>query len=194
MKLLVFSDIHGSLPAVRRMTALAERHEPDAVIVLGDILYHGPRNRLPEGYDPAAAAAALAPLAGRIIAVKGNCDSEVDESLLPFPLAAPFAWIVGGNAAGGGCRPRICATHGHRWGPGNPPPLQKNDVLLFGHTHVPMARTASSGIHMCNPGSLSLPKEGSPPCYGLFDGGVFLVLTEQGDPHLRLDCLGGEKG
>lgn len=182
MKLLVFSDIHGSLPVVERMIALARSHNPSGIAVLGDVLYHGPRNVLPEGYAPGKAASALAPLAGLVMAVKGNCDSEVDEMVLPFPLAASGIWIFDEEV-------RILAVHGHRFGPHNLPPLTPGDVLLSGHTHVPSATTSPGGIHLCNPGSLALPKEDSPPCYGLFENGVFTVIRDDtGETHLSLDC------
>ena len=182
MKLLVFSDIHGSMPAARRVLALTAEHTPAAVILLGDILYHGPRNPLPEGYSPREVAAVLAPLAGRIVAVKGNCDSDVDAMVLPFPLSSDFSWILDGSL-------RIFATHGHVHGPDNPPPLEEGDVLLFGHTHVPMARTTAAGIHLCNPGSLAMPKEDHPACYGLFEDGVFSVFTDENELYLQLDCV-----
>lgn len=182
MKLLVFSDIHGSLPAAKRLLSLVIDRDPAAVILLGDILYHGPRNPLPEGYAPAETAAALTPLAGKIIAVRGNCDSEVDAMVLPFPLASDFAWVMDGGR-------RIFATHGHTHGPENLPPLEEGDALLFGHTHVPMARTTPAGIHLCNPGSIAMPKEDHPACYGLFEDGVFSVLTLENELYLQLDCF-----
>lgn len=182
MKLLVFSDIHGSLPAAERMVALSRSHDPAAVVLLGDVLYHGPRNILPEGYAPGRAAAALTPIAGLIMAIKGNCDSEVDEAVLPFPLAAPCIWLFDGEL-------RILAVHGHLFGPRNIPPLLPGDALLSGHTHVPTAETSPEGVHLCNPGSLALPKEGSPPCYGLFVDGTFTVIRDDsGETHLSLDC------
>ena len=170
------------MQAVTRMLALAAQHKPDAVLLLGDILYHGPRNPLPESYAPKEAATALAPLARRIIAVQGNCDCEVDAMVLPFPLASGFSWILDGPL-------RIFATHGHIYNPENLPPLEEGDVLLFGHTHVPMARTTAAGVHLCNPGSLSMPKEDHPACYGLFEEGVFSVLTLENELYLQLDCL-----
>lgn len=181
MKLLVFSDIHGSLPVAERMVALAQAHGPSGVVILGDVLYHGPRNPLPEGYNPGAAAFALAPLAGLVMAIKGNCDSEVDEVVLPFPLAASDIWIFDGAV-------RILAVHGHRFGPRNLPPLRPGDVLLSGHTHVPTATVSEGGIRLCNPGSLALPKEGSPPCYGLYENGVFTVIRDDtGEAYLSLN-------
>ena len=182
MKLLVASDIHGSLPAAKRLLELAREHEPAAVVLLGDILYHGPRNPIPHGYAPAEVAVALAPLANRVIAVRGNCDSDVDAMVLPFPLAPDFAWLLDGPL-------RIFATHGHLHGPDNPPPLAEGDALLFGHTHTPLARTTPEGIYLCNPGSLAMSKQDHPTCYGLFEDGVFSVFTLAGELYLQLDCL-----
>ena len=182
MKILVFSDIHGSLPVARHMAGLIDSLSPDLVVLLGDMLYHGPRNRLPDGYEPGTVAEILAPFAKRIVAVKGNCDSEVDEMVLPFPLAPVFTWILDGAL-------RICATHGHKFGPDHLPPLEPGNVLLSGHTHIPKAETSPGGVHLCNPGSLALPKEGSPPCYGLFTDGMFQVITDKGNVHMQLACI-----
>lgn len=181
MKILVFSDIHGSVPAARHMARLNDELQPDHILLLGDILYHGPRNRLPEGYLPKETVEVLAVLAPKLTAVRGNCDSEVDATVLPFPLAAS-AWVVDGSL-------RIFATHGHVYNPGNLPSLREGDVLLYGHTHIPMANLHSAtGVRLCNPGSLALPKEGHPHSYGLFDDGVFTVFTEAGEAYLQLDC------
>lgn len=185
MKLLVFSDIHGSLPAAKRILALAAKHDPPVVLLLGDVLYHGPRNPQPEGYAPKETAEALAPLAQKIVAIKGNCDSEVDAMVLPFPLAEPFSWLL--HETPGGLL-RIFATHGHIYGSHHYPPLQKGDVLLYGHTHAPRAERGENGVCLCNPGSLSLPKEESPPCYGIFEAGRFSVLTDKDELYLQLDC------
>jgi putative phosphoesterase len=185
MKLLVFSDVHGSVPVTERMLALVEAHNPDAVLLLGDVLYHGPRNILPDGYLPKQAAANLAPLAPRIIAIRGNCDSEVDESILPFPLCHGFSWLL---MQGSERVIRVCATHGHVYNHHNIPPLQRGDVLLYGHTHVPMAAVSEGGVYLCNPGSLALPKEGSPPCYGLFEDGWFSVFTKDNALYKQVDC------
>lgn len=179
MKILVFSDIHGAESVAERIVELAGAHAPDAILLLGDLL-HEPRNRLPQGYAPRTTALLLSRLASRVIAVQGNCDREVDASLLPFPLSS-CAWVLQDGI-------RVFATHGHRYHPGNMPPLTKGDVLLFGHTHVPMACTAPSGIHMCNPGSLALPKEGHPPSYGVFEQGNFSVFTDSGEQYMRICC------
>lgn len=181
MRVLVFSDIHGSLPAARLIQELVGKHRPESVILLGDILYHGPRNPLPKGYDPAATAAILGALPSRVIAVAGNCDSEVDKAVLPFPIAPEFVWVVTEG-------PHIFATHGHIHSPDKLPPLSEGDVFLYGHTHVPQARM-QGGIALCNPGSLSLPKEDHPAGYGLFEFGAFTVVTTEGEVYLRLECL-----
>jgi len=185
MKLLIFSDIHGSLPVAAHIAGLVSRHSPDAVLLLGDILYHGPRNPLPEGYNPKAVTEVLAPFADSIIALRGNCDSEVDSMVLPFPLASEFIWLLQ-DIPGGTLR--IFATHGHIYNPQSQPPLRQGDVLLFGHTHIPQAETGAGRIHFCNPGSLSLPKEGTPPSYGIFENGIFSVYTAREELHMHLDC------
>jgi putative phosphoesterase len=180
--LLVFSDIHGSARAARRVAELARERRPDYLVCLGDVLYHGPRNPFPHDYDPALATELLVPLAGRILAVRGNCDSDVDALVLPFPLAPDLIWILDNGL-------RVCASHGHRFSPETLPPLAGGDVFLFGHTHIPMAATDSQGIHLCNPGSLALPKDGHPASYGWFEQGVFSVFADGGEPYLRLRCL-----
>ncbi len=181
MRILVFGDIHGSLPTVLHILKLVDKYRPETVVLLGDMLYHGPRNPIPEGYDPKAAAQALSPLAGRIIAVAGNCDSAVDRAVLPFPLASDFAWILADGM-------RIFVTHGDRHTPGNLPNLREGDVFLYGHTHIPQARM-NGEIALCNPGSLTLPKEDHPPSFGMFEFGAFNVLTAEEDVYLRLECL-----
>ncbi len=182
MKFLIFSDLHGSLAAARRIAALAAQERPDAILLLGDILYHGPRNPFPAEYNPPAAADVLTPLKERILAVKGNCDSAVDEAVLPFPLASDMALVF---AAGR----RICMVHGHTLGPANLPPLSEGDMLLSGHTHIPDAQVSAEGILLCNPGSLALPKDNHPPTYGLLEKDAFSVLTDQGEVYLHLEGI-----
>ncbi len=181
MKVLVFSDIHGSVPVAEHIVHLTHTVQPEFVILLGDILYHGPRNPLPKGYDPKTASSVLAPIASKIVGIKGNCDSEADESMLNFPLVQSFTWFFFDGM-------KIYATHGHQFKPDNPPDLPDESILLYGHTHVPMAKNFRN-ITLCNPGSLSLPKENHPACYGLFDHGSFSVITVDGEIYMRLSCL-----
>lgn len=182
MRLLVVSDIHGSLAAARiAMDAFRARHA-DYMLLLGDVLYHGPRNPLPEEYNPAGVAELLAPAAEKIMAVRGNCDSDVDAMVLPFPLSGDTMWLLNDGL-------RIFVTHGHLYSPENPPPQEEGDVLLSGHTHIPIATTTPRGIHLCNPGSPSLPKDGHPPSYGWLEHGSFSVFTTQGELYLHLDCV-----
>ncbi|MFV0347477.1 MAG: phosphodiesterase [Halodesulfovibrio sp.] len=182
MKILFISDIHGSLPRAQTVFAAAEPDSLDAIVVLGDILYHGPRNPLPEGYDPRATAAFFNSYKDRIIAVRGNCDSEVDQTLLEFPIRTDYSWLFIDGM-------RIFLTHGHLWGEAKLPPLAEGDVFAYGHTHIPRAHVVN-GIGIWNPGSCSLPKEGNEPSYGLYEDGVFRVLTLDGEVVLER-CLFG---
>ena len=139
---------------------------PDRIVLLGDLLYHGPRNDLPRDYAPKQVIAMLSPYKDKILCVRGNCEAEVDQMVLPFPVMADYAVIALGDRV-------IYATHGHKFGPDNPPPLTDGDILLSGHTHVPMdeMREIPEGQIRClNPGSVSIPKENSAHGY--------LILTE----------------
>ncbi|MTH46401.1 phosphodiesterase [Intestinirhabdus alba] len=169
MKLMFASDIHGSLPATERVLELFSASGARWLIVLGDILNHGPRNALPEGYDPAQVAGRLNDVAERIIAVRGNCDSEVDQMLLRFPIVAPCQQILLENQ-------RLFLTHGHLFGPDNPPPLCDGDVLVYGHTHLPVAEKRGAVFHF-NPGSVSIPKGGFAASYGILADNILSVIT-----------------
>ena len=182
MRLLILSDIHGSAPAARLALDQFRQRHADYLVLLGDILYHGPRNPLPEGYDPAMVIELFAPISHRIMAVRGNCDSDVDAMALPFPLASDFLWFLHEGL-------RMCVTHGHTYSPQNLPPLDEGDVLLSGHTHIPTATTTNAGVYLCNPGSPSLPKDGHPASYGWFEHGTFSVFTTAGELYLNLDCV-----
>lgn len=181
MKLVVASDIHGSAAWCSRLMGAVERESPDLVVLLGDLLYHGPRNALPEGYAPQEVAAMLNGIAGRVLAVRGNCDAEVDQWMLDFPCMGDYAQLADESG-----RLLFC-THGHVYGPGvdgsadRTPPMPDGSALLFGHTH----RKANGpcpgrpGVWMCNPGSVSLPKDGS-HSYAVYEGGRFeLRLLEE---------------
>lgn len=151
MKYLVASDLHGSATACEKILEAFHREEADRLVLLGDILYHGPRNPLPEGYDPKACCAMLNPCREKITAVRGNCDAAVDQMVLEFPILAEYLLLeVAGRTA--------FVTHGDVWGPDRLPSLSKGSLLLSGHTHVPM-NEEREGIRCLNPGSPSLPKD-----------------------------------
>ena len=169
MKLMFASDIHGSLPAAERVLALFAESGARWLVILGDVLNHGPRNALPEGYAPAQVAERLNSVVERIIAVRGNCDSEVDQMLLHFPITAPWQQVLTEHQ-------RLFLTHGHLYGPANLPPLAANDVLVYGHTHLPVAEKRDE-IFLFNPGSVSIPKGGFAASYGLLDGHKLQVLA-----------------
>ena len=167
MKYFFASDIHGDFEATKRILAAFARSGADKLCLLGDILYHGPRNPLPEGYNPRGVIEALNPLSHRILAVKGNCDAEVDEMVLHFPLTAGVLTLP----LDGGAMAHL--THGHHVKEETPPPMAAGDVLVHGHTHVAGVTHTVDG-HIClNPGSVSLPKENTPACYMIYEAGVF---------------------
>ena len=165
MKLMIASDLHGSAFYCRQLLAAMEREQPDKLLLLGDILYHGPRNDLPEGYAPKEVIAMLNPLREQLLCVRGNCDTEVDQMVLDFPILADYALLYAGSRT-------VFATHGHHYNTACPPPLAKGDILLHGHTHVP-AKDSRLGFWYLNPGSVSLPKENSPHSYMTLKNGVF---------------------
>ncbi|MRS14852.1 phosphodiesterase [Enterobacteriaceae bacterium RIT691] len=169
MKLMFASDIHGSLPATESVLSLFAQSGAKYLVILGDVLNHGPRNALPEGYAPAQVAERLNTVADRIIAVRGNCDSEVDQMLLHFPLTAPWQQVVTEAR-------RLFLTHGHLFGPDNLPALTAGDVLIYGHTHIPVAAFKGDIFHF-NPGSVSIPKGGFEASYGLMDENKLQVLA-----------------
>ena len=162
MKFVIASDIHGSAAWCERLLKAIEKEAPDQVLLLGDLLYHGPRNPLPDGYDPQGVAALLNSIADRIVAVRGNCDSEVDQMVLDFPCLADYALVVDGTTW-------LYCTHGHVHAPDAPPPLPKGTVFCSGHTHV-KTNEVRDGIRFLNPGSVSLPKDGS-NSYAVYDNG-----------------------
>ncbi len=168
MKLMIASDIHGSAYWCEKMLNAFEAQKADKLILLGDILYHGPRNNLPDGHDPKRVIAMLNPLKDKILCVRGNCDCEVDQMVLEFPVLAEYAWI---NAEG----VNMFATHGHKFSPDNPPPLSRGEVLLNGHTHVPKIEDKGDYLYV-NCGSVALPKENSAHSYVIFEDGRFSLM------------------
>ena len=174
MKYLIASDIHGSAYWCGRLMERVEAERPDKILILGDVLYHGPRNALPRDYDPKGVIAMLNPLAPAIVAVRGNCEAEVDQMVLDFPCMADYAEIVdpGGRT--------LWLTHGHLWNPGNLPPLQPGSAFLYGHTHVKVLEEVEGGVTVFNPGSVSIPKDGC-HSFGVYENGRFrLELLEEG--------------
>lgn len=172
MKLMFASDIHGSLSATERVLELFERSGAAWLILLGDFLNHGPRNPLPDTYKPGEVAARLNDYAANIVAVRGNCDSEVDQMLLTFPITSPWQQVLLPQQ-------RLFLTHGHLYHPQQLPPLQAGDVLVYGHTHLPVAERQGD-IFCFNPGSVSLPKGGYVPSYGMLEQDLLQVLPLMG--------------
>ncbi len=175
MKWFIASDIHGSAYYTKKLVEAYAREGADRMILLGDILYHGPRNDLPLGYDPKAVIAMLNPLASEIICVRGNCDGEVDDMVLDFPVLAEYA-IISDTSLGGNV---IFATHGHHFNAEKLPKLKAGDVLLHGHTHIPCFENVG-GITVVNPGSVSIPKAGSEHSYMIFENAGFTEKTLDG--------------
>lgn len=178
MKLMFASDIHGSAFYCRRMLELYKNSGAERLVLLGDILYHGPRNDLPKEYAPKEVIAMLNPLKDELLAVRGNCDTEVDQMVLEFPILADYGLLLVGET-------RLYATHGHVYNENHLPPLTDGDALIHGHTHLLEAKeiTAEDGrrIKILNPGSVSIPKGGNPATYALLEDGVFTILTLDGE-------------
>ena len=163
MKLLFLSDIHGVPSTLEAALKMAENLEYDRIFLLGDLLYHAPRNGVPSLYDPEKVARILNGLKDKIIAVRGNCDCEVDQLMLNFPMMGDYAVVDAGKET-------FFLTHGHRWNEYSLPPLGMGTVLAHGHTHIPENKKLECGITIFNPGSVSLPKGGSARSFGYFDG------------------------
>ncbi len=165
MKLMIASDIHGSAYYCGTLLEAFAAEGADKLLLLGDILYHGPRNDLPRDYSPKRVAEMLNGVKEKIFCVRGNCDSEVDQMMLQFPIMADYAVIEAKDRI-------IYASHGHIYNSDNLPPLTSGDILLHGHTHVPACRNLGLCIYM-NPGSVSIPKEDSCHSYMVFKEGIF---------------------
>lgn len=176
MRFAVASDIHGSLTWMRAVERVVEGFSPDRVILLGDLLYHGPRNPLPEGYDPMAVAGILNGMASRIVAVRGNCDAEVDQMVLDFPCMADYALVSDGELS-------LFCTHGHLFSPDEPPALAQGSVFLHGHFHVKCDEMVlpagwDAPLRVVNPGSVGYPKDGSHSMLLIEDGAFEFRMLE----------------
>ncbi len=177
MKMLIASDIHGSARYCRMLLDAYRNERTDRMLLLGDILYHGPRNDLPEEYDPKGVMEMLNSYRNEIYGVRGNCEAEVDQMVLAFPVLADYALIPAG-------RKMIFATHGHVFNRNHLPPMKHGDILLHGHTHIPACEQFDGFVYV-NPGSVSIPKEGSVNSYMIFDGAVFVWKTIEGKEYRR---------
>ncbi|HIW36723.1 MAG TPA: phosphodiesterase [Candidatus Treponema faecavium] len=187
MKCLICSDIHGSAERAEQALACVSALGCDTLFVLGDVLYHGPRNPLPPGHDPKRTAALLNEYAPHIIACRGNCDAEVDQVMLSFPMLCDSALVFdSGVNAGGRAGRRLFLSHGHIWSPEKLPPLASGDVFLCGHTHIPLLYRREDGVAVCNPGSVSLPKGGSEAGIAVYDGERIVLCTLDGKPYKEL--------
>ena len=163
IKLMVASDIHGSAYYCKKMLEAFDREQADRLLLLGDILYHGPRNDLPKEYAPKEVIKMLNERKNRIFCVRGNCDTEVDQMVLEFPILADYAVLPVGDRLS-------YATHGHHFNLNALPPMQPGDILLHGHTHIPAWEPFGDGNLYLNPGSVSIPKAGSEHSYMILQG------------------------
>ena len=163
MKLAFFSDVHGVAETLELFYEHVDKLMPDHLVLLGDALYHGPRNGVPAPYNPIRVVELLNERRSEILAVRGNCDAEVDQMLLKFPIMAEFSQILTPTA-------RFYLTHGHIWNFERMPPLPITTIFVQGHTHLPVLERNGEGRILFNPGSISLPKGGNPKTFGFFDG------------------------
>ena len=180
MKYIICSDIHGDIECARDAFLAKNKECADKMILLGDLLYHGPRNDLPSSYAPKEVIELLNANSANLLAVRGNCDTEVDQMVLSFPILADYAYIEIDGL-------RIFATHGHRHSPENHPHLLPGEILLTGHTHIPAIEEIGGGVFYVNPGSVTLPKGGFKRSYATlenrkieikdFDGNVIFERT-----------------
>jgi putative phosphoesterase len=178
MKLMIASDIHGSLYYCEKMREAYEREKADKLILLGDLLYHGPRNDLPKGYNPKGVIALLNGMKSEILCVRGNCEAEVDQMVLEFPIMSDsmILYLEGRM---------VFATHGHLFNSERLPMLKKGDILLHGHTHVQALKDCGDHLYL-NPGSVSIPKEGNQNSYMIYENGCFAIRNLEGGEIGRL--------
>ena len=168
MSCLVVSDIHGALPPLQRVLCYFDSHRYDLLLLLGDLLNYGPRNGLPDGLDAMGVAETLNRYADRIVAIRGNCDSEVDQMLLHFPCMADYSVLTIGNK-------RLLLTHGHVYNPDHVPPMSI-DAIFCGHTHLWRLERNANGLLVCNTGSITFPKNGNEPTFAtISDNGTVQV-------------------
>lgn len=168
------SDIHGCAESCELMLKRFDEEKADKLFLLGDILYHGPRNDLPAAYAPKEVISMLNARKDKLFCVRGNCDTEVDQMVLEFPIMAEYALLFLEGRT-------VFLTHGHKFNTQTPPALQKGDILFHGHTHIQMIDDSREYVYL-NPGSVSLPKEGNPKSYMIYSDGEFcLKLLKNGE-------------
>ena len=168
MRLFICSDIHVDLDSMENALRLASEEKADKILILGDLLYHGPRNDLPATYAPKKVIELLNSNKNMILSVRGNCDTEVDQMVLEFPILADYAFLELDGLS-------VFATHGHHHNTATPPPLKPGDILLHGHTHVLKIEEFGDGNVYINPGSISLPKENNPRTYAVYESRKFTI-------------------
>ncbi len=173
MKYMFASDIHGSAYYCRKMLEAYEKEGADRLVLLGDLLYHGPRNDLPKEYAPKEVIRLLNEHKDELYVVRGNCDAEVDQMVLKFPIMADYCIIMDGERT-------IYASHGHVYHKDNLPPMKNGDIFIHGHTHVLVAEKMDTYV-LLNPGSVSLPKEGNIPTYAVLEDGLFTIRGFEGE-------------
>lgn len=173
MKLLFASDIHGDYDSCLQLIDAFKTENADMLVLSGDLLYHGPRNDLPESYNPKKVIELLNSVADNIIAVRGNCDSEVDQMVLDFPMLADYVLIYAGSK-------KIYITHGHVYSPESPLKLSDGDIMVSGHTHVLKAEHKGNKTFL-NPGSVSIPKENNPKTYMIYENDEFKIKSFNGE-------------
>ena len=173
MTLFFLADIHGSEYYLAKAMDRFEKEGASFLVLVGDLLYHGPRNPFPRDYSPAKVAEMLNELDKKIIAIRGNCDSDVDQMVLSFPMLSDHGSILINNK-------RIFLSHGHVYNSENLAPLNRGDIFVTAHTHIPEI-LEKDGVIVFNPGSISLPKGGSVNSYGVMDEEVFVVKDLNGN-------------
>ena len=175
MKLLIASDIHGDAVCCKKMLDAAQAHNVQKIVLLGDILYHGPRNDLPENYAPKSVIEQLNAISDKLICVRGNCDTEVDQMVLKFPVLSTTGVIYDGEQD-----LTLYLSHGHIYSPENLPPISGRSLFLYGHTHL-LGHSISDGIFCLNPGSVSLPKGGNPKSFAVYENGELSIFSLDGE-------------
>lgn len=181
MKLFFVSDIHGSAFYTRRALEIFKKEEADFIVILGDELYHGARNPLPVEYNPKEVTELLNEYADKIIAIRGNCDSEVDAMVLNYPMMSDYSIVLYNGR-------RLFLTHGHVYDEENLPKLSSGDVFIYGHYHIPKAEKKGD-VFIINPGSITFPKENNPNTYAMLEDNIFTIKDLEGNIFKSLELL-----